>query len=54
MIAEPHTNEVHHELKTQSQQIEPILIMFLGALVLLLALGGFLRWWDLGRVSLKK
>ncbi len=53
-IAELYTNEVQYELKTLSQQIEPILIIFLGALVLLLALGVFLPLWDLGRVSLKK
>lgn len=53
-IAELYTNEVQYELKTLSQQIEPILIVFLGALVLLLALGVFLPLWDLGRVSLKK
>ena len=53
-IAELYTNEVQYALKTLSQQIEPILIVFLGALVLLLALGVFLPLWDLGRVSLKK
>jgi len=53
-VAELYTNEVQYELKTLSQQIEPILIIFLGALVLLLALGVFLPLWDLGRVSLKK
>ena len=53
-IATLYTNDVQYELKTLSQQIEPILIVFLGALVLLLALGVFLHLWDLGRVSLKK
>jgi len=53
-IAELYTNEVQYELKTLSQQIEPILILFLGALVLVLALGVFLPLWDLGRVALKK
>jgi len=53
-IAELYNNEVQYELKTLSQQIEPILIIFLGALVLLLALGVFLPLWDLGRVALKK
>jgi MSHA biogenesis protein MshG len=53
-IAELYTNEVQYELKTLSQQIEPILIVFLGALVLVLALGVFLPLWDLGRVALKK
>jgi MSHA biogenesis protein MshG len=36
------------------QQIEPIMIVFLGVLVLVLALGVFLPMWDLGRVALKK
>jgi MSHA biogenesis protein MshG len=53
-IAELYSNDVQYELKTLSQQIEPILIIFLGALVLLLALGVFLPLWDLGRVALKK
>jgi MSHA biogenesis protein MshG len=53
-IAELYNNDVQYELKTLSQQIEPILIVFLGVLVLVLALGVFLPLWDLGRVTLKK
>lgn len=53
-VADLYSNEVQYELKTLSQQIEPILIVFLGALVLVLALGVFLPLWDLGRVALKK
>ena len=53
-IAELYSNDVQYELKTLSQQIEPILIIFLGVLVLVLALGVFLPLWDLGRVTLKK
>jgi MSHA biogenesis protein MshG len=53
-IAELYSNDVQYELKTLSQQIEPILIVFLGVLVLVLALGVFLPLWDLGRVTLKK
>jgi len=53
-IAELYTNEVQYELKTLSQQIEPVLIVFIGAMVLVLALGVFLPLWDLGRVALKK
>lgn len=45
--------EVEYELKTMSQQIEPILIVFLGGLVLVLALGVFLPMWDLGKAALK-
>lgn len=52
-IATLYTSDVQYELKTLSQQIEPILIGFLGVMVLVLALGVFLPLWDLGRVSLK-
>jgi MSHA biogenesis protein MshG len=53
-VAELYSNEVQYELKTLSQQIEPIMIVFLGVLVLILALGVFLPVWDLGRVAFKK
>ncbi|KAB8045004.1 type II secretion system F family protein [Janthinobacterium aquaticum] len=53
-IAEMYEREVDYELKTLSAQIEPILISFLGAMVLVLALGIFLPIWDLGRVALQK
>lgn len=46
--------EVEYELKTLGAQIEPILIVVLGVLVLILALGVFLPMWDLGRVALKR
>lgn len=50
-VAELYSNEVQYELKTLGQQIEPILIVFLGVLVLVLALGVFLPMWDLGKVA---
>ena len=53
-IAELYGNDVQYELKTLAQQVEPILIIFMGVLVLVLALGVFLPLWDLGRVALKK
>ncbi|MDP3821604.1 MAG: type II secretion system F family protein [Burkholderiales bacterium] len=53
-VAELYTNEVQYELKTLGQQIEPIMIIVLGVMVLVLALGVFLPVWDLGRVALKK
>jgi MSHA biogenesis protein MshG len=53
-VAEMYQREVEYELKTLGQQIEPILIVFLGILVLILALGVFLPIWDLGKVALKK
>jgi MSHA biogenesis protein MshG len=51
-IAVMYEREVDYELKTLSSQIEPILITFLGALVLVLALGIFLPIWDLGQAAL--
>lgn len=53
-IAQMYEREVDYELKTLSAQVEPILIIFLGILVLVLALGVFLPIWDLGQVALKK
>jgi MSHA biogenesis protein MshG len=51
-IAVMYEREVDYELKTLSSQIEPILITFLGVLVLVLALGIFLPIWDLGQAAL--
>jgi MSHA biogenesis protein MshG len=51
-IAMMYEREVDYELKTLSSQIEPILITFLGAMVLVLALGIFLPIWDLGKAAL--
>ncbi|WP_334188116.1 type II secretion system F family protein [Noviherbaspirillum sp.] len=53
-IAQMYEREVEYELKTLSARIEPILVVFLGVLVLILALGVFLPIWDLGRVTLTK
>lgn len=53
-IAQMYEREVDYELKTLSAQIEPILITFLGVMVLVLALGIFLPVWDLGKVALHK
>lgn len=53
-VAQLYTNDVQYELKTLAQQIEPVLIVFLGVLVLVLALGVFLPVWDLGRVAFKR
>jgi MSHA biogenesis protein MshG len=53
-IAQMYEREVDYELKTLSAQIEPILISFLGLMVLVLALGIFVPMWDLGRVALHK
>jgi MSHA biogenesis protein MshG len=53
-ISKMYQSEVEYELKTLAQQIEPILIVMLGAMVLVLALGIFLPLWDLGKVAMKK
>ena len=52
-VGQMYQREVEYELKTLGQQIEPILIVCLGALVLVLALGIFLPMWDLGKVAIK-
>ena len=53
-IAQMYEREVDYELKTLSAQIEPILISFLGIMVLVLALGIFLPIWDLGKAALHR
>ncbi len=53
-IADMYQREVEYDLKSLASQIEPILILALGALVLILALGVFLPIWDLGGAALGK
>jgi len=53
-IAGMYEREVDYELKTLASQIEPILITFLGVMVLVLALGIFLPIWDLGKAALRR
>ena len=53
-VADMYQSEVEYELKTLAQQIEPILIIVLGIMVMILALSIFLTLWDLGKVALKK
>ncbi len=53
-VADLYENDVEYEVKTLSQQIEPILIVGLGGLVLVLALGVFLPIWDLGKAAISK
>jgi MSHA biogenesis protein MshG len=52
-VAELYSEDVKYALKTLSQQIEPILIVFMGILVLVLALGVFLPMWNLGSAAMK-
>jgi MSHA biogenesis protein MshG len=51
-IADMYQRDMEYEIKTLGAQIEPILIVFLGVLVLILALGIFLPVWDLGKVAM--
>jgi MSHA biogenesis protein MshG len=53
-VADLYQREVEYELKTLSAQIEPILIIVLGIMVLVLALGVFLPMWDLGKTMIKR
>ncbi len=53
-IAGMYERDVEYEVKTLAQQIEPIMIVTLGALVLILALGIFLPMWDLGKAALHR
>lgn len=52
-VAEMYEREVEYEVKTLSAQIEPVLIIGLGVMVLILALGVFLPIWDLGKTVIK-
>ena len=52
-VADLYERDVEYEVRTLSAQIEPILIVGLGALVLVLALGVFLPIWDLGKAVIK-
>jgi MSHA biogenesis protein MshG len=53
-VAAMYEREVEYEVKTLSANIEPIMIIGLGILVLILALGIFLPMWDLGQAALHK
>lgn len=52
-VAEMYEREVDYEIKTLAARIEPIIVVALGAVVLVLALGVFLPMWDLARVAIK-
>ena len=53
-VAELYEREVDFEVKSLAAQIEPILIVFLGVIVTILALAIFLPMWDLGRVAARR
>ncbi|MDX1343271.1 MAG: type II secretion system F family protein, partial [Reinekea sp.] len=47
-IADFYDQEVEYDLKRLAESLEPILLIFMGAMVLVLALGVFLPMWELG------
>ena len=53
-VAGMYEREVAYDIKNLSAQIEPIMIMALGAMVLVLALGIFLPMWSMGQAALHK
>ena len=50
-VAEFYEREVDYDLKRLSQNIEPILIVAMGVMVLVLALGIFMPMWELAEVA---
>ena len=50
-IAESYESEVDYELKRLSDTIEPVMIVFIGAIVLILALGVYLPMWDMAAAA---
>jgi MSHA biogenesis protein MshG len=53
-IADMYEREVKYEVASLSSKIEPVLIVALGIMVLILALGVFLPMWDLGKAALHR
>ena len=53
-IGTHYQSEVEYAISRLSARIEPILIVMLGAIVLVLALGVFMPMWEMGRASLGK
>lgn len=53
-VADMYEREVDYDIRNLAANIEPILTIVLGVMVLILALGVFLPLWGLGNVLLKK
>jgi MSHA biogenesis protein MshG len=53
-VSHLYDQEIDYELKNLSSYIEPIMLLILGVMLLILALGVFLPIWDLGSVVMKK
>ena len=49
-VSDFYDGEIEYDLNRLTESIEPILIIFIAALVLVLALGVFLPIWDLGGI----
>ena len=52
-VADMYEREVDYEIKTLAARIEPLIIVAMGGIVLVLALGVFLPMWDLASVAIK-
>lgn len=50
-IADFYEQEVDYDVKTLSDRIEPLIYVFIGVLVLILALGIFLPMWDISQMA---
>jgi len=50
-VAEYYEREVDYDLNLVGDAIEPILLVIIGAMVLVLALGVFLPVWDMGSAA---
>lgn len=53
-VAEYYEREVEYQIKNLSASVEPILLTFVGVMVLILALGVFLPMWDLAGAAMKR
>jgi MSHA biogenesis protein MshG len=52
-VAGMYEREVDYEIKTLAARVEPLIIVAMGGVVLVLALGVFLPMWDLASVAIK-
>jgi MSHA biogenesis protein MshG len=52
-VADMYEREVDYEIKTLAARVEPLIIVAMGGIVLVLALGVFLPMWDLASVAIK-
>ncbi len=50
-IADFYEEEVDYDIKTLSDKLEPIIYVFVGALVLILAMGIFVPMWDISKLA---